>query len=788
VYHGCDRITNELPEKTFEGCGLCLVQVEGKEELVLACCTPVIDKMEVLTETERVREARKIKLKKVLSRHPHACLTCSQKEGCTREPCSTNVPEEERCCSKFGNCELEKVAEYIGIREDTSRYIPQNLPLTKDEPLFLRDHNLCIGCTRCVRACQELRGVNALGFVYKDREVLVGAIAPSLMESDCRFCGACVEVCPTGALMDKEVEPMKREINLVPCKYACPANVDVPRYIRLVSEGRFSDAAAVIREKLALPNILAHTCSRPCENICRRQMINQTVAICHLKRFAMEKEGETWKKKRKIAESTGKKIAVIGSGPAGLSASYYLTRLGHTVSLLEAMPELGGMMRYGVQEYRLPKDVVEKDIREIINLGVKVKTGVVFGKDITLDGLKNEGHDIVLFAVGLQKSRKLKVEGSELPGIYGGLDFLRDVRLGKAPKLDGKVLVIGGGNVAMDVALAAMRIGATDVHVACLEKTDEMPAFPWEIKQVLEEGATIHNSYGVKKILGSNNEVSEVELMHCLSVFDENGKFNPTFDELRTKKIKTDILITAIGQAPDLPELYVDQLKKLNSEPAGVDYGAIETGVPFVFACGDIFNGPTSIVKALVSGRNAAFAIDKHFGGPGILEDAFVDIEKPSHWLGKEEKLAHRVSVLMPCLSVEERRGNFSEVEYGYDEKSALEEASRCLRCDLRLSIQQAPQPPEKWIPLKQENLGILPEREGVFQLLDENKEVVYIKGTENMKRDLEEQLQISDDVKYFIWEEAKMYTMRESELLQQFTKRFGRMPKKNVEIEDDLF
>ncbi len=725
---------------------------------------------------------------RILAKHPHACLICAQKEGCTTEPCSTNVPVEERCCPQFGNCELERVAEYIGIREDTPRYTPQKLPVVENEPLFLRDYNLCIGCTRCVRACQELRGVGALGFVYKDGDVFVGTVAPTLMDSDCRFCGACVEVCPTGALRDKELKAAKREVDLVPCKYACPAGLDVPRYVQLISEGKFAEAAAVVREKLPLPNVLAHSCSRPCESICRRGEVNEVVAIRWLKRFAMENDAGIWKEKLAIAEPTGKRVAIIGSGPAGLSVAYFLARLGHSVTVFEAMPETGGMMRYGVQEYRLPKEIVEEDVRGIASLGVDIRTGVVFGEDLTFETLKEKGFDAVLVAVGLQTSRSLRVEGADLDGVVGGLDFLRDFRLGKAPKVKGRVLVVGGGSVAMDVALTALRLGASNVQAVSLEKSEEMPAFPWEIRQAVEEGIKIHNSYGVKRILGKNDSVSAVELMRCVSVFDKEGKFNPTYDEEETRTMEADMLFLAIGQASDLSWRTVSQLNISKIGLVEVESSNMETSIAGVFACGDIVKGPGSIVEAVASGREAAFAIDKYLGGTGTLEDRFVEIEEPNPWLGKVEKFGCKQSVQIPCLPAEKRRRNFLEVELGYDEKMAREEANRCLRCDLRLCIQQAPEPPEKWLPFKEENVEVVPETEGVYQLLNENKEIVYVKGTMNLREELEQQLATNVKAKYFIYEEAKMYTMRESELLQQYIKRYGKMPEQNIEIEEDLY
>jgi len=789
ICRGDEQMVGDIPEKEFDGCNLCLVEVEGQPELVPACDTVITDGMKVCTDTERVREARREKLMLILAKHPHACLICAQKEGCTREPCPTNVPVAERCCPKLGNCELEKVAEYIGIREDTPRYVPQNLPVIKDDPLFTRDYNICVGCTRCVRVCQDLRGVKALGFVYKDGEVFVGTVAPTLKESSCKFCGACIEVCPTGALTDKKLKAGEREVSLIPCKFSCPAEIDVPRYTHLIAQGRYAEAAAVIREKVPFPSVLGHACAHPCESECRRGQIDETVSICALKRFVVDHDTKMWKGRVKIAPRTGKHIAIVGSGPAGLTAAYYLAKLGHSVTIFEGMPELGGMMRYGVQEYRLPEAVFEKDLEDIMNLDLEVKTNTLIGKDFTLKQLKDKGFDAILVATGLPLSRKLRVEGIDFHGVLGGLDFLRDVRLGKNVKVEDNVLVIGGGNVAMDVALTALRLGAKRVRVACLETRKEMPAFPWEIQQVLEEGIPIDNSYGIKKVVGKNGRVAGAELVHCVSVFDSEGRFNPSFDESKTKTVEADMVIFAIGQASDISAFSDEsplQISDLGTTK--VDKATMETNIPNVFACGDIINGPTSIVEAVASGRKAAAAIDKRLGGSGNLEEELITPEIPDPWLGREEDFLEKNRVKMPSLPVEKRHGNFAEVELGFDEKMAVEEAKRCLRCDLRLQISQPTLPPEKWLKLETTTTATVPETEGVYQLLDENKMVIYIKGAINMREELKEQLASNQKAKYFIYEEAKMFTMRESELLQQFLKKYGKLPEQNLGIEEDLY
>ncbi len=789
VHRGYEQVRGQTSEEEFDGCNLCLVEVEGQTELVPACDTTVREGMNVLSETERVREARLEKLMLILAKHPHACLICAQKEGCTREPCSTNVPVLERCCSKFGNCELEKVSEYIGIREDTPRYVPGNLQVLNDEPLFVRDYNLCISCTRCVRACGDLRGVKALGFVCSNGETFVGSTAPNLKESGCRFCLACVEVCPTGALLDKDTKVGEREKSLVPCKHACPAGINVPKYVSLIAQRRYDEAASVVREKTPFPTVLGHACARPCEKECRSREVNESIAICALKRFAADRSAKTWKKKLKRASPTGKRIAIIGSGPSGLTAAYYLASRGHSPTVIEALPRIGGMMRYGIQEYRLPENILEEDLEDLLDSDIEVRTNTFTPVGSAIKELQGKSYDAVIVAFGLQKSRTLNVEGSNAPDVLGGLDFLRNVRLGLEAKIKDRVLIVGGGAVAADVALTSLRLGAKKVDLVCLEKREEMPAFPWDIEQAEEEGVAIHNSWGVKRILCKDKKVTGVELVRCASVFDQNGRFNPSFDESTTSTMNVDTVIFAVGQEPDLQ--MPDGADTLELTPHGtisVDGLTMETNVPKVFACGDVVKGPSSLVDAVAQGRRVAAAVDKYLGGTGKIDETLLSAEVSNPLIGREEDFAYTRRAEMPSLPVEERVGNFAEVELGLSENAAVKEAKRCLRCDLRLEIKQPIFPPEKWIRLQPVTVAAVPETEGVFQLLDEDKNVIQIKGTINLRKELMEQTVSNAKAKFFVCEEAKMFTMRESELLQQYMKKHGKLPEQNIGLEDDLY
>jgi NADPH-dependent glutamate synthase beta subunit-like oxidoreductase/Pyruvate/2-oxoacid:ferredoxin oxidoreductase delta subunit len=785
IFQGDLKIVNAAPQAEGKGCGLCLVEIQGEAELIGSCATEANEGMVVVTDNERIQTKRKENLMPIMARHRHACLTCAQQEGCPRTQCSSNVPENERCCDQLGHCELQNVSNYIGIADATPKWMPTDFSILDTDPLFKRDYNLCIGCTRCVRACQNLRGIDAIGFVFDHSGLIqVGSLARDLKESGCKFCTACVEVCPTGALVDKAVEPGTKEADLVPCKEACPAHIDIPGYLRMVADGKADEAHAIIREKVPFPGILGRICIHPCEAACRRGEVNEPVSICAVKRYAADQEAGLWKNASKVDADTGKRVAVIGSGAAGLTATFYLKKKGHEVTLFDAENQAGGMMRYGIPTYRLPADVLEKEIDDILKLGVDFRPNMQLGKDIHLDQLQHDGFEAVFLAVGARKSRRLPLEGCDLPDVMWGIDFLKDVAQGKPVQLKDNVMVIGGGNVAVDVAMTALRCGAESVSMACLEAEGEMPAGKWEVEGAASEGVTMLPSWGPERVLSENGRVTGMDLVECTCVFDEKGNFCPEFGDQK-ECILVDQVILAVGQETDLSFLAGDMPVSVKNGLIVVNGESMETDMQGVFAGGDVTSMPGTVIHAIAAGRKGASAIDVALGGNGDIEETLFQRQVPDPFLGKNDNFAIWPREMVPELEPDQRRGGFSEVSLGYLNDQACKEAGRCLQCDLRLNMGCNPAPPERVMVFSEAHILQIPEIEGVYRLFDADKNVLAIKGTLNLKKELLRELSENDKSRWFEIEEDKMYSQRESELIQKYLQEHGEMPGGD---DDDLF
>ncbi len=647
-------------------CRLCIVEIEGMKGFPASCTTVAKEGMVVRTDTPEILELRRKVMWLILSEHPADLEESSQ---------------------------LRKVAEWIGAEQALSGFVPvpRDLPAITDEPLFIRDPARCILCERCVRMCQEIRGAGAIGLVNRGVDTVVGTDHDSsLSDAGCRFCEACVEVCPSGALADKErFDEKDREKTLLPCVNTCPAGIDVARYVRLTAEGRFQDALEVIREKVPFPRVLGCVCDHPCEEACRRGEVNEPIAIKALKRFVAEQDSGRWKSAPESAADTGKRVAVVGSGPAGLTAAWFLRKAGHSVLVFEAMSEAGGMMRTCIPGYRLPRDVLDREIREIENAGVKIKTGSEIG---SLDELFDEGFDAVFVASGAADGVNMGIPGENDPRVLDGISLLRDVNSGREAAIAGEVAVVGGGNVAVDAARSALRAGSEKVTILYRRTRDEMPAAREEVEEALKEGVNISFLVAPCAVLPERGKLKVRCVRMELGEPDADGRRRPVPVDGSEFTMETDRLITAIGQKPAVPEGFGLSLDKKGCIAA--DAETLSCSRDGVFAGGDVVTGPGSVIEAIQAGRKAACSIDRRLGGSGLIDRAFIPEEEEDPCLGRDEGFAYRSRVEIPGLPVDRRLDNFSQVEGVLDEKAAKEEAERCLRCQLRLRISRPTLPP----------------------------------------------------------------------------------------------
>ena len=471
-----------------------------------------------------------------------------------------------------------------------------------------------------------------------------------------------------------------------PCEHTCPVNVDAVGYIALISEGRFEEALDLVRQRLPLAGVCGRVCHHPCEDKCRRGDIDEPVAIDALKRFAADYGVKTGvQTKVQVAKRREEKVAIVGSGPAGLNAAYHLARWGYQVTIFEALPVVGGMLAVGIPEYRLPREVLHADIDFITNVGVEIKTSTPVGPHLSLDDLFQQGYKAVLLAIGAHRGLGLGIEGEGLKGVIDGVSFLRDVNLGKNPALGNRVAVIGGGNVALDAARSSLRLGAKEVTIIYRRSREEMPANKEEISEAEHEGIKVLFLAAPSKMLGRNGQVESLECIRTeLGEYDASGRRRPVAIEGSEFSLNVDTVIAAIGQQPDTSFLQGDGgLEITKGNTFVVDPVTLATQRAGVFAAGDDVTGPATVIEAMAAGEKAAISIDNYLGGKDMRANRLAESKSPVDVPWEEEQFEAGPRQQMPALPADRRIADFKEVNLGFTEEMAIKEARRCLRCDL---------------------------------------------------------------------------------------------------------
>ncbi len=474
------------------------------------------------------------------------------------------------------------------------------------------------------------------------------------------------------------------------CQHACPAGIDVPNYVAAIAADKYEKAVDIIRERNPFPAVCGRICIHPCELKCRRGELDEPVAIRSLKRFASD-----WyfdhigMPKEPFPVTKDQKVAVVGAGPAGLTCAYFLAKMGYSVTVFESQSVAGGMLGITIPEFRLPRKVIQEEVAYIESCGVKIRYNSPIDAQHTVDDLFKEGYRSVFIGAGAQASKRINIPGEEegLVGLHYGLQFLTDIRSGKEIQLKGKVVVLGGGNVAIDVARTALRVGAQDVQIFYRRTKEEMPAWEKDIEEAIEEGIVINPLWAPKQIIHHGDTITGIEFMRSMTVFDEEGHSSLKTNEEVTQMVKAETIIISIGQAPDISFLSKDsQLERALWGSLVVNENTLSTNISGVFAGGDFTTGPSIVINAIASGRRAALAIDKYLKGEKgrveIVDEKTVmkeDIGLALDEETQEEKPRIKIQLEKP----EERVRDFREVEKGFSKEEAYLEAMRCLRCDL---------------------------------------------------------------------------------------------------------
>ena len=566
-------------------------------------------------------------------------------------------------------------------------------------------------CNCCGCACFGLRNTTFYRNPDWSRSNYVAVVDPD----KCVACGECVENCqanaatlgqnlctknPAPASQEKDTPQDTRwgkdrwnfdyrnrkvveESGTSPCKSECPAHIAVQGYIKKASQGSYREALELIKKENPFPAICGRICPRKCESVCTRGDIDEPLAVDEVKKFIADQDLKA--EHRFVPEKRAQrpeKIAVIGAGPSGLTCAYFLAVDGYQVTVFEKQKKLGGMLTLGIPSFRLEKEVVNAEIDILKELGVEFKAGVEVGKDVTLPGLRKQGYRAFYAAIGAQAGRGLGLEGENAEGVMTGVDFLRQVNLGEDLHLEGPAIVIGGGNVAIDVARTAERIGASQIDMYCLESRSEMPALEEEIEEALSEGIAINNSWGPSRILHENGRVVGVEFKRCISVFDENGRFSPKFDENETKVVMASNVLISVGQGMDWGGLLKDSKIELNpNKTIKADPITFQTGEADVFAGGDSLTGPKFAIDAIALGKQGAISIHRYVHRDNLT----IGREREYHALDKENLNMDGYD-RMPrqrALHVDgsKSKETFQDLRVTFTEEQVKKETERCLGC-----------------------------------------------------------------------------------------------------------